>query len=273
VVTALAGYLILERRPFAADRRSSIFMLLDSSVPLIGAVALSAAWSRYAGVGLTDDRYLANDSTVGMLRVGLGRTAELFHQAFGVLGWLDTRLPTPTYGLWIVCLVLVGVLVALCADRRIKFVLAAIGVIWVLYPAIYVVLAKTPQVWQGRYNLPLLGGVVMCGILGSRATSWASEIDKIARFCAGSWMVIEVLGFYQTLRRFMVGATGSVRLRGGWEPPINAWILIVVNAAAAGFVAWLLTRPGSSADAESRFPEQAAVSEDDVTSGDRLVSR
>ena len=35
------------------------------------------------------------------------------------------------------------------SDRRVKLALAAIGAIWVLYPAIYVTLTKTPLVWQG----------------------------------------------------------------------------------------------------------------------------
>lgn len=243
VAVALATFVLLERRLFAMDRRALARLLLTGSVPLVVAVVLSAAWSRYAGVGLTDDKYLVTDSTINMLRFGLGRTTNLFNQAFGQLGWLDTVLPTPTFGLWIACLVLVGALVAITAERRIKFVLVAIAAIWVLYPAIYVVLAKTPQVWQGRYNLPLMGGVVLCGLLSTRSSSGSAQADAIARFCAGAWVLIEVIAFYQTLRRFMVGATGSVLLRGGWHPPINAYLLLVMNAIATCVVAWLMIQP------------------------------
>ena len=171
VAIALGSFLLLERRPLAADRRSSTRLLAVCSIPLVVAVAVSSAWSRYAGVGLTDDKYVVTDSTIAIFRAGIGRTSELFEQAFGWLGWLDTELPTPTYALWIVCLVLIGALVAFSAERRVKLTLAAIGAIWVLYPAIYVVLAKTPQVWQGRYNLPLLGGVVLCGLLSRRRST------------------------------------------------------------------------------------------------------
>ena len=45
------------------------------------------------------------------------------------------------------------------------------------------------------------------------------------------------------LRRFMVGATGSVLLRGGWHPPINAYLLLVMNAITSGVVAWLMIQP------------------------------
>jgi hypothetical protein len=240
VAIALAAYLLLERRPLAADRSATARLLAVGSIPLVAAVAVSSAWSRYAGVGLTDDKFVVTDSTAVILRFGLGRTNELFRQAFGRLGWLDTALPTPTFALWIACLVLIGSLVAFCNERRIKFTLAGIAAIWVLYPAIYVVLAKTPHVWQGRYNLPLLGGVVVCGLLSARSTPWPSQAETIARFCAASWVVIEVVAFYQALRRYMVGGTGSLLLRGGWHPPINAWLLLVVNAITAGVVAWLM---------------------------------
>src|SRR4051812_37556910 len=130
VAVALAAYVLMEWRRFSVDRRRSIRRLALCSIPLAVAVIVSAAWSRYAGVGLTDDKYVVTDSTTRVLRTGLGRTSELFRQAFGTLGWLDTSLPTPTFGLWIVCLVLIGTLVAFSIDRRIKLTLAAIGAIW-----------------------------------------------------------------------------------------------------------------------------------------------
>ena len=243
VVTALGTLLLLERRRFAPNRRSVLTLMAVSAIPLAIAVAASSAWSRYAGVGLTDERYVVPGSTTFVLRLGLGRTGELFRQAFGQLGWLDTALPTPTFVLWIACLVLIATLVAFSSDKRVKFTLAALSAIWVFYPVTYVVLAKTPMVWQGRYTLPLLGGVALCGLFSARSTSMAPQYDAIARFCAASWVVIEVAAFYQTLRRFMVGASGSFRLRGGWEPPIDAWLLLVANATTAIVVAWLMTRP------------------------------
>ena len=56
----------------------------------------------------------------------------------------------------------------------------------------------------------------------------------IAAVCA------EVLTFWHTLRRYMVGLDGSITLRGAsWHPPLNAWLLIAVNGAA---MAWLADR-------------------------------
>lgn len=245
VAIAFGCFLLIERRPIARERRSTIHLLFVASTPLVGAVVVSSAWSRYAGVGLTDDKYVVADSTTTMLRFALGRTAELFEQAFGWLGWLDTELPTPAYMLWIASLVLVASIVGFSRDRRTKLAAIAIGLIWVFYPVAYVVLAKTPEVWQGRYNLPLLGGLVLCAVVGMRSSPWMAQAASIAHFCAWAWVLIEVAAFYQTLRRFMVGAGASVLLRGGWQPPVNAWLLIAVNTAVACLIAWLLTRPAS----------------------------
>jgi Predicted membrane protein (DUF2142) len=243
VAIAFGCFLLIERRPIAPDRRSTMRLLFVASTPIIGAVVVSSVWSRYAGVGLTDDKYVVTDSTMTMLRFALGRTAELFEQAFGWLGWLDTELPTPAYVLWIASLVLVASIVAFSRDRRTKIACVAIAVIWVFYPVAYVVLAKTPEVWQGRYNLPLLGGLVLGAVVAMRTSPWMEQAASIAGFCAWAWVVIEVAAFYQTLRRFMVGAGASVLLRGGWQPPVNAWLLIAANTAVACLIAWLLTRP------------------------------
>ena len=60
VAIALGAYLLLERRPFAADRSATARLLAVSSIPLVAAVAVSSAWSRYAGVGLTDDKFVVD---------------------------------------------------------------------------------------------------------------------------------------------------------------------------------------------------------------------
>src|SRR4051794_10446777 len=144
VAIALGAYLVLERRRFAGDRRSTTRLLGLCSLPLVAAVVLSSAWSRYAGVGLTDDKYVVADPTTAIFRVGLGRTSELFRQAFGTLGWLDTALPTPTYVLWIACLVLIAALVAFGTDRRGRLTRSGVRAIWVPSPPPYLEPPQTP---------------------------------------------------------------------------------------------------------------------------------
>lgn len=249
VAVAIVSFFVLERRPLADDRRSWFRLMAWSSVPLAAACIASAAWSRYAGVGLTDDKFIDSSSTIDVFRAGLGRTSLLVEQAIGVLGWLDTDMPFLVIVLSVCCLVGAIGLVLLHGDRRVRLLMTSFIAIWVLYPTLYVTLAKTPLVWQGRYNLPLLGGIVMCVAWVARDRIDATLLRPCLRFLAVSFVVVEVLAFHQTLRRFMVGARGDILLRDPpWHPGVNAWVLIVVNAAAAcGLMSMLRRSPVAGA--------------------------
>jgi hypothetical protein len=200
------------------------------------------ACSRYAGVGLTDDKYVTDGSFRSVLRTALGRTALLVEQTFGQLGWGDTKLPTGADALWLASLALGVAVVALFGDRRTRVLLPAVLAVWVLSPALYVTMARTPFVWQGRYNQPVLGGVVMCVVLALRRVTDVDQVRTVCRFVAVAFVVAEVLSFHQLLRRFMVGESGSLLLRSpAWQPPIPAWPLIALNLAACAalvVVAW-----------------------------------
>src|SRR4029079_8596171 len=100
--------------------------------------------------------------------------------------------------------------------------------------AVYATLARTPAVWQGRYNLPVLGGLVMCALVAVTSDQPGAPARPLARLCAGAFIVIDVVALHQSLRRFMVGASGDILLRNpGWRPRFHPWLLIVVNLVAA----------------------------------------
>jgi hypothetical protein len=89
-------------------------------------------------------------------------------------------------------------------------------------------------VWQGRYNLPLLGGLVVCALIAVTSDQPGHPARQLARLCAGAFVVIDVVALHQSLRRFMVGASGDILLRNpGWRPRFDPWFLLVVNLAAA----------------------------------------
>ena len=207
------------------------------------AVVASAAWSRYAGVGLADDRFALPGGVGDMLRLAIGHTGDLFEQTIGVLGWLDTRMPFLVYALVIVALVAVVLGTLVFGGRRLQIVVFGTIAIWFVYPIVYVVAAGTPLNWQGRYDVPLLGAFVLA------ATQLLIGPDRLGRrlvrrslpWVAGGFVVVEVLAFHQALRRFMVGAHGSWLLRGaGWYPSVTAWLLVAVNVVAAVAIGVLL---------------------------------
>lgn len=246
---ALLSYLVVERRLREADRRATLRLLGTAAIPLAIAVVLSTAWSRYAGVALTDDKFVRDESYVDIFRVGIGRTNWLFDQAVGVLGWVDTWIPAGSVAMVILGFALAGSMVLFSGEAAVRWVLGGLVAIWVLYPAIYVTLAKTPEVWQGRYNLPLLGGLVFCVLLTAATEIGAEQIRRAALFFAIGFAVAEPLAFHQTLRRFMVGAEGDILLRDrAWWPPVEAWLLVMINVIAAAGLATLALRSPEPAD-------------------------
>ncbi|MEP7203659.1 MAG: DUF2142 domain-containing protein, partial [Ilumatobacteraceae bacterium] len=176
-----------------------------------------------------------------------GRTALLLRQGFGNLGWLDTQLPSGIYGLWLAVVVCAASAVLFFGDRRTKLLTVGLAVTWVVYPAVYATLARTPAVWQGRYNLPLLGGLAVCTLVAVTRDQFGAAARQLDRLCGVAFVVIEVVAMHQSLRRFMVGASGDILLRSpGWSPRFNPWFLLVVNLAAAAALAWVMLSPSIS---------------------------
>jgi len=243
IVVAVASYLVLERRPLADDRRSLARMAGWASIPLAVAIVASFAWSRYSGVGLSDDKFVVPGSTIDHARTALGHTGEILEQSVGVLGWLDTRLPFPALALTLASIGGVVVAVLLLGDRRLRIVMSGLLAVWVLYPVIYTTAARTPLNWQGRYNLPILGGIVLCAavLLGGGLDERTSS--RLLGFVGVSFVIAEVLAFHQALRRFMVGSQGDILLRHpSWHPGPSAWLLIVLNALTASALLVVLQR-------------------------------
>ena len=241
IAVALAGYFILEWRSSRATHTEQIRDLSVASIPLVLSIVAAAVWSRIAGVGLADDKYVVDAPIIDIGRLAVGRTSLLLRQGFGTLGWLDTELPSGIYGLWLAAVACAVSAVFFFGDRRTKLLTLGLLVCWVAYPAVYVTLARTPAVWQGRYNLPLLGGFVVCALIAVTKDQFGASARQLGRLCAISFVVIEVVALHQTLRRFMVGASGDILLRSaGWQPGLNPWLLLIVNLIAAGSVAMLM---------------------------------
>ena len=232
---------MLEWRTAGVAHRRRIRDLAVAGSPLALSLIIGSLWSRFAGVGLTDDKYVVEAPTIDIARVAVGRTALLLRQGFGNLGWLDTQLPSGIYGLWIGVIACAASAVIFFGDRRTKLLMAGLVACWILYPAVYTTLARTPAVWQGRYNLPLLGGFALCALIAITKDQLGSPAPQLARLCGTAFVVMEVVALHQSLRRFMVGASGDILLRSaGWRPALNPWFLLIVNLAAAGTLTALL---------------------------------
>lgn len=172
-------------------------------------------------------------------------------QLFGRFGWLDTPLPTGVSMMW---LALVGtVLMAALVSARARDAVALIGMIVALVAVPTVlqaaVLGTEGLVWQGRYSLPLAVGIpVVAAWVARQRDGWLGP--GVARRWLGWVLVLVCLGqivaFAGTLRRYVSGIDGPYPgLSGPWQPPLGAWALTVLfAAAAAAFSGWLWMTTG-----------------------------
>lgn len=251
IAVAVGAYLTLERRPSTPGRTRpttarTVRFVAVASIPVDVAIVASLAWSRYSGIGLSDDRFHLPGGLVDHIRIAFGMIGIRAGQIVGLLGWVDTEIPFPARAAIVAVLVLAATAPFLYGDRRMRIVMGASLAIWVLYPVTYTVLTRSPTNWNGRYDLPLLGVLVLLGSVLLRHRVDERTAGRLLAFVAGAFVVAEVLAFHQALRRYMVGAHGDILLRSPpWHPGVSAWPLIVVNAGAAGVLVALLRRSPS----------------------------
>ncbi len=225
-----------------SPRRRRELLSRDLAAWIIGPTALallgSWLWGLYSRFEVKDER-LANSLTLGgALRQSVDNWPRYWRETIGVLGWLDTKLPSFVHWAWVAALVLVVVVHLRSATRRTFVALAALIVVWLALPLIIngFTNSRAGLTFQGRYSLPVFVGVAFLPMLGVGAEVRARRVPKRWLVAAALALVMigEVGAFWQMLRRFTVGAHGKILLTGAlpWEPPLAPMALIALNAVA-----------------------------------------
>lgn len=177
------------------------------------------------------------------------QTGDNLVEAIGVLGWLDTRLPTLAI---LLAAGAVGVLVAVAlTDRPHRVTLAlvvlaaAIATSWV-----FELFQGNPsgQYWQGRYSLPLLAGVPIA------LTSGAPDRDRERRagaLAGGGMLLVLNVAAWAGARRWGVGVDGSLFPWDWGTPhsPVEPFVLLLAHAALSLALARKLFASAPAADA------------------------
>jgi hypothetical protein len=221
-----------------------------------GGLAVLGIWSRLAHAGVADQGSGVDWSTTRIIRATLDRMPELSQQMIGVLGWLDTRLPGVVFVLYgaLTLTALAGVVLSRNRHIIAATVVALIGLVAV--PVFtHVMGARTAGlIWQGRYSLPLYASLGVLGMLGWHRTATERTLPaatpSVVRVGAVTcFAVAEVLGFWQALRRYTVGADGRIVLTGDlpWQPDVAPVVLQIVNALAVAALCAVLLRSTSGA--------------------------
>ena len=216
--------------------------------PMAGALLVSWIWAVYAKFEVKDDRLTNSLSLGAALRRSVDNWSGYFRQTIGVLGWLDTVMPSFVYAIWIVVLITIAMVHVRGAMPRRLVAFAALIVVWLALPLLIngFTNSRAGLTYQGRYSLPIFVGVAFLPLWNERPSSRRSQLIQRGLVVAVVALVIvaEVGAFWQTLRRFTVGAHGKIVLTGPlpWEPSIAPMALIVMNALAMLAVAWLALR-------------------------------
>ncbi len=212
-------------------------------VPLFGTIAAAilalAAWSRYAGATVHDSRTASDWTRWHVIRYTVGALPEIARQIVGVLGWLDTRLPFGAYALYGVFTLMLLTGVVLSRNKRLIMAGAALVAALAVVPIVVNVISAPTAglIWQGRYSVPLFVGLGVLGMFGwgeyTDAADRTRPVVTVRVLACVCFAGAEILGFWQMLRRFSVGANGKIWLTEPlqWQPSIAPMILIAANIA------------------------------------------
>ena len=185
------------------------------------------------------------------------KAPEFLQQYVGVMGWLDTPVPTAVVMLWSMVF---GVAVLLpMLIRPFKTTLGAWAALAMLIfvPAILQasIWKSMGFVWQGRYNLPLVVVLLIAVGMTARRLHFpqSAGAQSVARVFLWAAVFCHLLAFAFVLRRYVVGTFGGgnwhAMINGvQWQPPLS-WFLLtlmylaVMVTAASGLFRFLF--PGA----------------------------
>ncbi len=239
------------RRHELLSRQLAAWIVGPTALALIG----SWLWGLYSSFEIKDQRLLNSLTLGGALRQSVDNWPRYFRETVGVLGWLDTKLPSFVYAAWIAAVVLVVIVHLRGATRRTAVALAALVVVWLALPLIIngFTNSRAGLAFQGRYSLPIFVGVAFLPMLDVRATVRMPRVPQrwLVAVALALVMIGEVGAFWQMLRRFTVGAHGKIILTGAlpWQPAMAPMPLIALNAVAMLAVLWSAWHPWGQVEA------------------------
>lgn len=239
-VVALAG-----RQPAVAALRRGGRWAAGAAVAIGTAVIATLAWELV--VQPRPPRSI--EAAVRGLPREIGQLPDVFDQAIGVFGWLDTRMPTLADTTWKVLLLALIVLALVVGANRQRLVLCGLAVGSVAATVGLATLNRpTGFSVQARYVLPFITIVPLAAgeiLLANRHRL----PDLPRRWLPLAFAVpvagVHLLGWYTNARRHAVGVSGPWAFlgRAEWSPPLgwSTWLGVVVLAAAALVLAVVLS--------------------------------
>jgi hypothetical protein len=182
--------------------------------------------------------YIVMDRRAGgydadVMRIVIGRTGIHLNEAIGVLGWLDTPIPTSLALAWLVGLGVLLTASIIVDDRRLLTAAALTLVVAVLASWVLEMAQGDPTgtYWQGRYYLPFLVGIPI--VLG-RARLPVEYSTRLANALVVFALIVPNVALAAAMRRWSVGLAGSM-FPWNWDTynaPLPPIVLLAIHLAA-----------------------------------------
>lgn len=239
-IALLAALALRWRRGVVRDG----FRALSVGVPLAAVgVVLGLVWFAVANSFESLGGVPVKDTPDQVFLYMMEWTFDFARQYVGVVGWLDTALPTVVFVVWdaAVALVLVGALALWDGRRRIVLLTLMLGI--AVGPAILQIPAASQvgYIWQGRYILPLvLVLLVAAGAAFAKVDLRGRAARFVTAFVLFSMATANSYGFLWVMRRYVTGIGPATKWEDlwaipAWQPP-GGWPLLVGMYAAVSLI-------------------------------------
>jgi hypothetical protein len=185
----------------------------------------------------------SHEDAITLARTSIGESSSYLREMIGVFGWRDVPAPSLTLLIWIAALAGLSTLAVAFGRRREVVALLVTGVVTAVLPVALYVQQSGYAAWQGRYAMPLAVGVPVLAGLALRGTAVRNVRGAAVALVGAALGIGHVLAFAQNLRRYTVGAGGTVWFwtQEAWSPPLPSLLLVVAFVVAiAVWVTWLL---------------------------------
>ncbi|MDQ6785088.1 MAG: DUF2142 domain-containing protein [Actinomycetota bacterium] len=187
----------------------------------------------------------------------IAASADYWRQAIGAVGYNEYNGPWWMTLLWTLVAGLVGGMGLLLGRWRRA---AAVAMIFIVILGLQVVVQaivapKIDLFWQGRYDLPMLAGVLILSVANlDHHRSRLPELRRLVPLGVAAAGVGQLLLFFGALRRYVVGTNGSFNIFAwstGWRPPIPVLSLVAAGIVAIALLYIMLAWQLRSIDAEA----------------------
>jgi hypothetical protein len=195
-------------------------------------------------------------SELELAKMSIDYMPRYLQQSVGVLGWLDTAMPTTLVLFWFLGVLALLAFGLVMSKMRGRLAIFFVMLFSFLVPTVGTLVDVHSHGFssQGRYFLPLFVGLpIVAAALAGRALRdrhirphpiLGRSIVRIGVAAVGA---AQVVAFGVNLRRYLVGIHGPLlpwsSSHDAWRPPLPGVLLDVLALAAIGLLYWRLGRP------------------------------